>query len=84
MTSGCMGYVWYGYGAVFTYNDLLIRGCGRTAFQQEISDTLYISVWNKLFTLPDYYLAYSAHGYTSISLDIASQEVYQAFIRIFT
>lgn len=63
-TNGCMSLVWHDYGAVFTGDALLIRGCGRTDFQQGSSDTLYTSVTTKLFTLPDHYSVYPAHDYT--------------------
>ena len=32
--SGFMSFVWHEYGAVFTGDALLIRGCGRTDFDQ--------------------------------------------------
>ncbi|CAF2710800.1 unnamed protein product [Rotaria sp. Silwood2] len=63
-TNGCMSFVWHDYGAVFTGDTLLIRGCGRTDFQQGSSDTLYTSIQTKLFILPDYYLVYPGHDYT--------------------
>ncbi|MFT5713466.1 MAG: sulfur dioxygenase, partial [Glaciecola sp.] len=50
-TSGCMSY--YIDGMVFTGDTLLIRGCGRTDFQQGSPEQLYNSVRQKLFTLPD-------------------------------
>ena len=61
-----MSFVWQTYGAVFTGDALLIRGCGRTDFQQGDSNTLYTSVQSKLFSLPDHYLVYPAHDYTGI------------------
>ncbi|CAF3488625.1 unnamed protein product [Rotaria sp. Silwood1] len=63
-TNGCMSFVWHDYGAVFTGDTLLIRGCGRTDFQQGSSDTLYTSIQTKIFTLPDHYLVYPGHDYT--------------------
>ena len=60
-TSGCMSY--YVDGKVFTGDTLLIRGCGRTDFQQGNAQTLYDNVNNKLFTLPDNTLVYPAHDY---------------------
>ena len=47
----------------FTGDALLIRGCGRTDFQQGSSETLYRSVHEKLFTLPDETLVYPGHDY---------------------
>ncbi|PUA19716.1 MBL fold metallo-hydrolase [Glaciimonas sp. PCH181] len=48
---------------VFTGDALLIDGCGRTDFQNGDADTLYKSVWEKLFRLPDECLVYPAHDY---------------------
>lgn len=50
-------------GMAFTGDTLLIRGCGRTDFQEGSSETLYKSVHQRIFTLPDYYLLYPAHDY---------------------
>jgi sulfur dioxygenase len=36
----------------FTDDTLLIRGCGRTDFQQGSADTMYDSVHTCIFTLP--------------------------------
>ncbi|UJR14385.1 hypothetical protein I4U23_001382 [Adineta vaga] len=63
-TNGCMSYVWHDYGAVFTGDALLVRGCGRTDFQQGSSDVLYTSIQKQIFTLPDHYNVYPAHDYT--------------------
>ncbi|MBL4783054.1 MAG: MBL fold metallo-hydrolase [Porticoccaceae bacterium] len=60
-TSGCMSY--YIDGRVFTGDTLLIRGCGRTDFQQGDAQMLYDNVSNKLFTLPDDTIVYPAHDY---------------------
>lgn len=48
---------------VFTGDALLIRGNGRTDFQQGSSDRLYDSVHNKLFKLPPETKVYPAHDY---------------------
>jgi glyoxylase-like metal-dependent hydrolase (beta-lactamase superfamily II)/rhodanese-related sulfurtransferase len=60
-TSGCMSY--HIDDKVFTGDTLLIRGCGRTDFQQGDSRQLYNNVNNKLFTLPDDTIVYPAHDY---------------------
>jgi glyoxylase-like metal-dependent hydrolase (beta-lactamase superfamily II)/rhodanese-related sulfurtransferase len=60
-TSGCTSY--YIDGMVFTGDTLLIRGCGRTDFQQGDAKTLYDNVTTRLFTLPDETLVYPAHDY---------------------
>lgn len=63
-TAGCCSYyTTAGGGAVFTGDALLIRGCGRTDFQQGSPATLYESVHGKLFTLPPCTTVYPAHDY---------------------
>jgi len=49
--------------AVFTGDALLIEGCGRTDFQSGDAATLYESITNKLFSLPDKTLVYPCHDY---------------------
>ena len=48
---------------VLTGDALFIRGCGRTDFQSGDAGTLYDSVTQRLFTLPDETLVYPAHDY---------------------
>lgn len=60
-TSGCLSYQLG--NKVFTGDALLIRGCGRTDFQEGSSENLYRSVREKLFTLPDETIVYPAHDY---------------------
>ncbi|CAK8987579.1 unnamed protein product [Durusdinium trenchii] len=55
-TDGCMTFVLEGPGepkAAFTGDTLLIRGCGRTDFQQGNASALYESVHQKIFSLPE-------------------------------
>lgn len=47
----------------FTGDALLIRGCGRTDFQQGSSEKLFQSVREKIFTLPDDTQIYPGHDY---------------------
>lgn len=49
--------------AVFTGDALLIRGSGRTDFQNGDPEKSWDSVVNKLFVLPDETLVYPAHDY---------------------
>ena len=51
-TNGCLSYVLDDESRVFTGDCLLIRGCGRTDFQQGSSAAMYRSVHMQLFTLP--------------------------------
>lgn len=49
--------------AVFTGDVLLIRGTGRTDFQNGDAEKSWDSITNKLFVLPDTTLVYPAHDY---------------------
>ena len=50
-------------GHVFTGDTLLIRGTGRTDFQNGDPGAQYDSIFDKLLTLPDKTLVYPAHDY---------------------
>ena len=63
-----MTYVSHEQGIAFTGDALLIRGCGRTDFQEGNSTTLYNSVHKYIFTLPDCFKLYPAHDYKGKSL----------------
>ena len=60
---GCITYVSTDQGMAFTGDALLIRGCGRTDFQEGDPHTLYLSVHSQIFTLPDNFKLYPAHDY---------------------
>ncbi|XP_063223283.1 persulfide dioxygenase ETHE1, mitochondrial isoform X2 [Bacillus rossius redtenbacheri] len=62
-TDGCVTYVWHDQRMAFTGDTLLVRGCGRTDFQEGNPETLYHSVHQKIFTLPDDFTLYPAHDY---------------------
>src|SRR5512140_2635602 len=51
-TAGCITYLMTDRTMAFTGDALLIRGCGRTDFQEGDARQLYHSVHDKLFTLP--------------------------------
>jgi sulfur dioxygenase len=59
---------------VFSGDALLVDGCGRTDFQNGDSESLYLSVTRKLFTLPDETLVYPAHDYSGRFVSSVSQE----------
>lgn len=59
---------------VFTGDALLIEGCGRIDFQNGDADTLYRSVHDKLFTLPDDTLVYPGHDYQQRFVSSIAQE----------
>lgn len=59
---------------VLTGDALLIDGCGRTDFQNGDAPTLYRSVTEKLFALPDDTLVYPAHDYKGRRVSSIAQE----------
>lgn len=71
-TDGCTSFLTE--NMLFTGDTLLIRGCGRTDFQQGSSDALYKNVHEKLFTLPDKTLVYPAHDYKGRSVSSIAEE----------
>ena len=73
-TAGCTSFYCPALGAVFTGDALLIRGCGRTDFQQGNSQQLYESITQKLFTLPDETLVYPGHEYKGRSHSSVAEE----------
>jgi len=60
-TSGSTSYLWR--GNVLTGDTLLIEGCGRTDFQSGDAGSLFDSVHERLFTLPDDTRVWPAHDY---------------------
>ena len=59
---------------LLTGDALFIRGCGRTDFQNGDPGTLYDSVTQKLFTLPDRTLVYPGHDYKGQTVSTISEE----------
>jgi len=59
---------------LFTGDSLLIESCGRTDFQSGDAETLYNSVHNKIFSLPDETLIYPGHDYESRFITTVAQE----------
>ena len=59
---------------VLTGDALLIRGCGRTDFQNGNPEQLYNSVMTKLFTLADATLVYPAHDYHGRTVSTIGEE----------
>ena len=51
-TSGCLTFVLDDHSRAFTGDCLLVRGCGRTDFQQGNAQTLFRSVHEQIFSLP--------------------------------
>ncbi len=59
---------------VLTGDALLIRGCGRTDFQNGNAAALYDSVTKKLFSLADDILVYPAHDYHGRTVSTIGEE----------
>src|SRR3984893_2597580 len=59
---------------VFTGDTLLIRGTGRTDFQNGDPRAQYDSIFNKLLKLPDAMLVYPAHDYKGDTVSTIGEE----------
>lgn len=59
---------------VFTGDTLLIRGTGRTDFQNGSARSQYESLFNKLLKLPDDTLVYPAHDYKGDTVSTIGEE----------
>jgi glyoxylase-like metal-dependent hydrolase (beta-lactamase superfamily II)/rhodanese-related sulfurtransferase len=59
---------------VFTGDTLLIRGTGRTDFQNGDSRAQYDSIFNKLLRLPDETLVFPAHDYKGETVSTIGEE----------
>ncbi|RBP27077.1 glyoxylase-like metal-dependent hydrolase (beta-lactamase superfamily II) [Marinobacter pelagius] len=73
-TDGCMSYVMADQSMVFTGDAILIRGCGRSDFQQGSAHKLFESITSKLFALPVSCLVYPAHDYHGRSVSTIGEE----------
>lgn len=73
-TDGCVTLVMGDQSMAFTGDALLIRGCGRTDFQQGCSKRLFNSVHQKIFSLPDHCLIYPAHDYKGQTASTVGEE----------
>jgi len=73
-TSGCLTFVLSDASMAFTGDALLIRGSGRTDFQQGDARVLYQSVHEKLFSLPDTCLVYPGHDYKGRTCSSVGEE----------
>jgi len=73
-TSGCTTYVLDDLSMAFTGDALFIRGCGRTDFQGGDARTLYRSVRQEIFSLPDRCLIYPGHDYRGLTVTSVGEE----------
>jgi rhodanese-related sulfurtransferase len=69
-----VSFVHHGSRRVFTGDALLIRGCGRTDFQQGDPRTLYRSVHEQIFSLADDYGIYPGHDYKGRTMSTVAEE----------
>lgn len=73
-TNGCLTFVHHDAGLAFTGDALLVRGCGRTDFQQGDPRTLYRSVRERILSLPGATLLYPAHDYQGRTVTSVAEE----------
>lgn len=71
-TAGSLSFLWN--DRLFSGDALLINGCGRTDFQGGDATTLYNSIQNKIFSLPDETLIYPGHDYNGRRVSSVAQE----------
>ncbi len=73
-TDGCVTYVTRDQATAFTGDALLIRGAGRTDFQQGDARTLFHSIKQKILALPDACLLYPGHDYQGRTVTTVAEE----------
>lgn len=59
---------------VFTGDALFVRGCGRTDFQNGDAATLYASITEQLFALPDHTQVWPGHDYRGHTVTTVGEE----------
>lgn len=73
-TDGCLSFVTASRTMVFTGDALLVRGAGRTDLQQGCASTLFRSIREQLFTLPDECVVYPGHDYAGRTSSTIGEE----------
>ena len=73
-TNSCLTYVLDDRSMAFTGDCLLIRGAGRTDFQEGDTAAMYRSIHEQIFTLPDECLLYPAHDYRGLTVTSVAEE----------
>jgi sulfur dioxygenase len=73
-THGCVTYVLDDESMAFTGDCLLIRGSGRTDFQQGDAHAMYRSVHGQILRLPAACLLYPAHDYRGLTVTSVAEE----------
>ncbi len=71
-TNGCVSYLCQ--GRIFTGDALCIRSAGRTDFQAGSAETLFRSIHDKLYTLPDSTLVFPGHDYQGMTVSTIGEE----------
>ena len=73
-TDGCISYLSDDQRLAFTGDCLLIRGSGRSDFQSGHASTLYHSITEQLFSLPQDCLVFPAHDYSGRTVSSIAEE----------
>jgi glyoxylase-like metal-dependent hydrolase (beta-lactamase superfamily II) len=73
-TDGCVSFVSEDHALVFTGDALLVRGAGRTDFQQGDPLRLFRSIREQLLTLPDACVVFPAHDYEGRTSSTVGEE----------
>jgi glyoxylase-like metal-dependent hydrolase (beta-lactamase superfamily II)/rhodanese-related sulfurtransferase len=73
-THGCVTYVLDDESMAFTGDCLLIRGSGRTDFQEGDAREMYRSVRSQILSLPPSCLLYPAHDYRGLTVTSVGEE----------
>lgn len=73
-TDGCLCFVTADHTMAFTGDALLVRGAGRTDFQQGDAHRLFASIRDRLFSLPDACVVYPAHDYNGRTSSTIGEE----------
>ncbi len=73
-TAGCLTFVDRDAGLVFTGDTLLVRGAGRTDFQGGSAATLFHSIHEQIFSLPDDFTIFPAHDYRGRTASTVGEE----------
>lgn len=73
-TNGCLTYVTADQSMAFTGDALLIRGAGRTDFQQGDASALFHSITERILTLPPTCQLYPGHDYSGRMVTTVAEE----------
>jgi glyoxylase-like metal-dependent hydrolase (beta-lactamase superfamily II)/rhodanese-related sulfurtransferase len=73
-TNGCATFVTGDHKYAFTGDAIFIRGTGRTDFQQGSAETLYDSIHEKIFSLPDDTVIWPGHDYRGMTFTTVGEE----------